>query len=101
MGGWNRDVHESGLQRNRQYRAYFILEDEPGEVSRSGDTWTIHGYRVTLHDCECMDFADRRLPCKHLYAAAIAAGAEVPLGRTEYREARRNGLEVVFDYRGT
>ena len=98
-GTWNSKIHQSGLQKNRQYRAYFILDDEPNEVRQEGVGLRIHGYRVSPDHCECMDFTDRRLPCKHIYAAAIRSGFSVSLSASEYRAARRDGLEIIFAFR--
>lgn len=97
-GGWPTQVHRSGLQLNRQYRAYFIIEDEADLVRREGTGWRVREYVVTLDACECNDFGDRRLPCKHIYAAALQGGCALPLSRAEYLSARRQGLEIVFAF---
>jgi hypothetical protein len=61
----------------------------------------MHIYRLAISPdhCECMDFTDRRLPCKHIYAAAIRSGFSVSLSASEYRAARRDGLEIIFAFR--
>jgi hypothetical protein len=119
-GGWASEIHASGIQRNRQYRGYAIVRDEQGAICQveSGRTiqrygvaldrcefrngvltpyvFGIHGYRVALDRCECPDFLDRRLPCKHIYAAALASGIALPLSEAEYLTARNQGREIVF-----
>jgi len=97
-GGWPAAVHRSGLQLNRQYRAYFIVEDEADFVGREGTGWRVREYVVGVDACECNDFRDRRLPCKHIYAVALQEGCSLPLSRAEYLTARRRGLEIVFEF---
>jgi hypothetical protein len=97
-GGWPVEVHRSGLQLNRQYRAYFIIDDEADSVIPDGRAWRIREYAVALDACECGDFQDRRLPCKHIYAAALQAGHALSLSRAEYLEARKQVLEIIFAF---
>jgi hypothetical protein len=97
-GNWASEIHASGIQRNRQYRGYSIHHVERAVV-KAGDGWLIHQYPITLEYCGCADFSERRLPCKHIYAAALASGINVPFTFTEFQEARDKGLELVFDFR--
>ncbi len=95
-GGWHREVHASGLQLNRQYRAYFICEDDRSAIGGTDGEWTIRGYHLSLDGCGCPDFTTRRVPCKHIYAAALLAGQALALPRGQYAYARRQSLTVVF-----
>lgn len=97
-GGWPAAVHASGLQQNRQYRAYFIVDEDPESITGTGPTWRVREYTVSLAECECADFRDRRLPCKHVYAVALISGLTMPLSRRAYAEARQEGREVVFEF---
>jgi hypothetical protein len=97
-GEWNRLVHESGIQKNRQYRGYFILNNYADEVRTVRNGWVIHEYYVTLESCECGDFISRFLPCKHIYAAALMSGITLPLTQKEFIAAKDQGLENVFRY---
>lgn len=97
-GGWSEEIHKSGIQRNRQYRAYGIVHAEPGAVQAMAGAWNIHGYQVNLKSCACMDFFDRKLPCKHIYAAALTSNIVLPLTYAEYEAARTNGIEIVFEF---
>jgi hypothetical protein len=69
-------------------------------VERAGSDcdWKIHRYRVALERCDCPDFDERGLPCKHIYAAALAEGIGLLLTRERYLAARAQGLEIVFAY---
>jgi hypothetical protein len=97
-GGWHSDVHTSGVQRNRQMRAYVILDDEPGALSAHGHTVRVHGYEVTPARCDCPDFTERRLPCKHMYVLAISDGVDLPVSASEYHKARLEGKELLFRF---
>lgn len=97
-GGWSAEIHKSGVQRNRQYRGYAIIFDEHEPLSGKVDHWNIHGYDVNLDACECMDFVDRRLPCKHIYAAAIASKIALPFTQKDYESAKRQGIEIVYEF---
>ena len=97
-GCWALEIHTSGTQLNRQYRAYSIYYDEHGSVCKTADGWLIHGYSVTLGDCACMDFSDRNLPCKHIYAAALDSEISLPLTYADYDVARKQALEIVFEF---
>ena len=97
-GRWDAAVHESGLQRNRQYRGYHLIEDGPGEIAAQGSEWSVHGYPVSLEACACMDFVERQLPCKHIYALALCLRERLPLTRAEYRSARASGKDLVFEF---
>lgn len=97
-GGWASEIHVSGIQRNRQYRGYSIAHTEDGAIHEIGGRWSIHGYGVTLDHCECMDFLDRRLPCKHIHAAALASKISLPFTYADYESARSKGIEIVFEF---
>ena len=97
-GSWMQEIHLSGVQKNRQYRAYSIVNEEPRSIQKEERGWTIHGYPVTLSRCGCMDFYDRKLPCKHIYAAAITSAIGLPFSQTSYETARKNGQEIVFEF---
>jgi len=96
-GRWSADIHDSGIQKNRQFSAYAMKFEEPGPLMRDGDWWRIHGYSVTLQVCECPDFLERRLPCKHIYAAALDSDISPPLTYGEYAAARAQNLERVVE----
>ena len=97
-GGWAPEVHASGVQRNRQYRAYLIYHDEHDAIQDIGGGWRIHAYCVALDHCECMDFLDRKLPCKHIYSVALASKISLPFTHADYEDARKRGLGIVFEF---
>jgi predicted nucleic acid-binding Zn finger protein len=97
-GGWAAEVHASGIQRNRQYRAYLIYCDEYDAIRSTDNGWRIHDYNVLLNHCGCMDFFDRKLQCKHIYAAAIASKIGLPFTHMDYEAAKKQGLGIVFEF---
>jgi len=97
-GNWALEIHASGVQRNRQYRAHLIYHDEDEAVHETTGGWRIHDYSVTLDHCECPDFLDRKLPCKHIYAAALASRISLAFTDADYEAAKSQGLEIVFEF---
>jgi hypothetical protein len=97
-GRWPAIVHQAGLQRNRQYRAYFLVDDEQASIRQVGSGWQVRDYRTALDDCSCPDFEERQLPCKHVYTIAVLQGLAIALSRGEYEAARRLGQEIVFGF---
>jgi SWIM zinc finger len=100
-GCWASEIHASGTQLNRQYRAYSIYHDERGTVRKTAGGWLIHGYSATLDYCACKDFFDRNLPCKHIYVAALDSKISLPLTYAVYDAARKQALEIVFEFRSS
>ena len=97
-GGWPMEIHASGIQRNRQFRACAIFHDEHDAIREIAGAWSIHGYNVALDRCECADFLDRKLPCKHIYAAALTSKINLPFTDADYEAAKKQGLEIVFEF---
>jgi hypothetical protein len=97
-GGWAAEVHDSGIQQNRQYRAYSIVREEHHSVSQTSDRYLVHDYDVDLASCTCVDFSERRLPCKHVYAVALTLAISLPLDYDSYQKAHSEGLAVVFKF---
>ena len=70
---WDNDIHHVDGQAERQSRSqqvrYPVLIDPENRI------YEIQGasrepYRVSLLHCDCKDFAERGLPCKHMYRVA-------------------------------
>jgi len=97
-GGWAAEVHQSGIQENRQYRAYSIIYEEQHSVQRASSHHVVHNHAVQLSDCTCPDFSERQLPCKHIYAVALTSGIPLPFDYDSYQIAHREGLKIVFQF---
>ncbi len=86
-GGWSLDVHLSRVQQRRQMDGHqYHLEGLCRGISTG--QWIVKNYAVTLSTCECGDFQARRLPCKHIYAAAIDLGKLLPISRSFFLKYR-------------
>jgi hypothetical protein len=83
-GEWPLAVHAARVQRDRQFRAYEIMKNEGSAIQQRSNDWYIHNYSVTLSACECPDFQDRKLPCKHIYTAALASSIALSLTENDY-----------------
>lgn len=68
FGHWNAAIHDSPEQVARRQRA---LEIKEAAIDLSNASAVINGYQVTLDSCTCVDFRNRRLPCKHIYHLAM------------------------------
>ncbi len=74
----NKELHNTPEQLNRQKSAMKIsskkiqlnLESKTALISGSGKI----PYKTTLENCTCVDFATRKLPCKHIYRLAHETG---------------------------
>ncbi len=68
-----KDVHSSSEQKKRQERA---LEKKcsPISINKEEASGLFKGskgqYVTSLSQCDCVDFARRKLPCKHMYRLA-------------------------------
>ncbi|MDR3563523.1 MAG: 3'-5' exonuclease [Negativicutes bacterium] len=64
FGGWDTPIHRKDEQVKRRQRAEGLSDSSVDHDAKSG---VINGYDVTLEKCSCVDFRERRLPCKHIY----------------------------------
>ncbi len=78
FGKWPENVHATAEQQKRLESAksskttpaHIDKENEKGIFPGRGST----DYHTTLESCTCVDFARRKLPCKHIYRLAIELG---------------------------
>jgi hypothetical protein len=56
----------------------------------------IHDYRVTLEECNCPDFQERKLPCKHIYCLAAITSISMPITYEIY-SAQKNSLSAGIE----
>jgi DNA polymerase III subunit epsilon len=64
FGGWEPHIHRQAEQVKRRQRAAGLTDSVIDQDNQSG---VINNYTVTLDSCSCIDFRERRLPCKHIY----------------------------------
>lgn len=75
FGKWPEDIHKITDQQRRIVSAK-LPATMPSEINKDSFTGTFFGsqghlYNTTLDSCTCADFANRKLPCKHIYRLAI------------------------------
>jgi hypothetical protein len=97
-GGWPSAIHTARVQRDRQFRAREIVRGERDTIQPISGAWHIHDYTLTLSACECMDFRDRRLPCKHIYAAALVSSIALPFTETDYDAWISQGISISLEF---
>lgn len=74
---WSKVDHSEAEQLKRQKSAC-SKKLTPIAIDRDSGTGLFEGsskdYKVSLERCECIDFARRKLPCKHMYRLAHELG---------------------------
>jgi hypothetical protein len=93
-GYWGEKVHSASSQQDRQYRAYDIFLTNDFSLEQMDNT-EVSGYYTTLESCTCPDFAERRIPCKHIYCLALAKGYELRVTFEDFR-AEKERFESSF-----
>ena len=73
------DLHDTPEQLQRQdrlteLRVLQLDRVEGTGIVRSGSGDSGHSYETSLTKCQCVDFHQRRLPCKHIYRLAAELG---------------------------
>jgi len=64
FGVWETPIHRQTEQVKRRQRAAGLTGAVIDPDNQSG---VVNNYAVTLSSCSCIDFQERRLPCKHMY----------------------------------
>ena len=75
---WEYVLHEDDPQVRRQGTAmnypFTFQIDTEGKCGHFSSTIISEGYQTTLSSCDCDDFLERLLPCKHIYRLAVELG---------------------------
>lgn len=75
---WDCSVHCDKSQTDRQGRAitypFTFKINKRSKSARFSSTSELPYYDTTLSSCTCMDFQERKLPCKHIYRLALELG---------------------------
>ena len=75
---WEEAVHSDDAQISRQGRSMtypFIFDiDFASNTARFSSTSDLPYYDTSLAQCNCYDFQERHLPCKHMYRLAVELG---------------------------
>lgn len=77
-GSWENEVHIDEAQIARQGRAmnynFEFKVDKTTQTATFSSTTDIPYYTTSLSECNCYDFQERGLPCKHIYRLAVELG---------------------------
>lgn len=75
---WEDSVHSDDAQISRQGRSmtypFSFVIDSDSKTARFSSTSDLPYYDTSLSQCNCYDFQDRHLPCKHMYRLAVELG---------------------------
>lgn len=96
---WQYSIHTDEAQIARQGRAMtypFVFEiDEKNKTARFSSTTDLPYYDTSLTSCTCYDFAERKLPCKHIYRLAVELGIIEIIRRTP-KNHDKNVLAEIY-----
>ncbi|GHV35241.1 hypothetical protein FACS18949_12800 [Clostridia bacterium] len=75
---WENEIHADEAQIGRQGRSmtypFDFKVNEKTKSARFSSTTDLPFYKTTLNSCNCYDFQERKLPCKHIYRLAVELG---------------------------
>ena len=75
---WDYSIYCDKSQTDRQGRAitypFTFKINKHSQSARFSSTSELPYYDTTLSSCTCMDFQERKLPCKHIYRLALELG---------------------------
>lgn len=75
---WDYSIHCDKSQTDRQGRSitypFTFKINKYSQSARFSSTSELPYYDTTLSSCTCMDFQERKLPCKHIYRLALELG---------------------------
>ena len=85
---WDYSVHCDKAQTDRQSRAttypFSFKINKQSKSARFSSSTSLPYYDTTLSSCTCMDFQERKLPCKHIYRLALELGVIDIIKRRSY-----------------
>lgn len=75
---WDYSIHSDKPQIDRQSRSitypFTFKINNQAQTAQFSSTISTDYYDTTLSSCNCFDFQDRKLPCKHIYRLASELG---------------------------
>lgn len=75
---WDVSIHADEAQISRQGKAmtypFSFKIDPETKTARFSSTSDLPYYDTSLSHCDCHDFGNRGLPCKHIYRLAVELG---------------------------
>ena len=93
---WDNSVHCDEKQIERQGRSihypFTFKIDSKNNCGIFSSTSDMDYYETTLSNCTCYDFAERNLPCKHIYRLAVELGVIEIINRHRFN---KEALEQV------
>ncbi len=77
-GEWDDSIHSDEAQIERQGRSmtypFTFKVNKKAKNAKFSSSSSLPYYLTTLSECNCGDFENRRLPCKHIYRLAVELG---------------------------
>lgn len=104
---WDKELHYEPEQIKRILSSRKISDDNILDIDTENRTCVIAGkkgvYNVSLEECDCFDFHNRNIPCKHMYWLAGVLGELDKLSGLEteidnYRIQVEQGEQLKLSY---
>jgi len=97
---WDYEIHAQKEQIARQGRAMnypFSFEiDKKNKTARFSSTSELPYYETSLTSCNCGDFEQRGLPCKHIYRLAVELGIIEIIKRKPTKTSNSDVLAEIY-----
>lgn len=94
---WDVSIHASQAQIERQGRAmtypFSFKINRSAQAGTFSSTSDLPFYSTTLSECNCYDFQNRHLPCKHMYRLAVELGIIEIIKRPSFDKAALRAIK--------
>ncbi len=98
---WDESIHAEEAQIERQGRSmlypFTFKVKKKAKTARFSSTSDLPYYDTTLSHCDCYDFQNRQLPCKHIYRLAVELGIIEIIKRKTYDKDKVNEVKASED----
>jgi len=102
---WPETIHEAEAQIARQGRAmlypFTFVVNVKRRAARFSSTSALPHYDTTLAKCDCFDFQERQLPCKHIYRLAVELGIIEIIKRSGYSGHNGYDADILKEISGS
>ena len=98
---WDVSIHADQAQIERQGRAmtypFSFKINRKKQTGIFSSTSDLPYYSTTLSECNCYDFQQRNLPCKHMYRLAVELGVIEIIKRSSFDKATVQAIKESAD----
>ena len=92
---WDYSIHADEAQISRQGRAmnypFQFKIDKEAKTAQFSSSSSLPYYTTSLSSCDCSDFQERKLPCKHIYRLAVELEIITIIKRVSSKTGKHTG----------